>query len=281
MITIKYQETETKKQMKLLTRVSGVASALTLAVFSFAVLGSSPAYAAGGTATWTDATGDHKFSTAGNWAENALPEAGDRLIINTLPTGLPDPYVVSNDITTAFASVETQGSPFATYVMLQFANDLNLADGAVYKVDEAKKVSISFANGKKMKAAGDLVVEKGWLPSTNTISYVTVVGALTAKDGVYFSGSELATGAAKVVIENGASIVCLAALPDYNVNTPITLGGGTGATPATLGFAGCMGSVGGGAAQARTLDLAEVTLASDALIAVHEQDVVKVHQLLS
>lgn len=247
------------------------------AVLSFGVVtlfGSGVAHAAGGTATWTDATGDHKFSTAGNWAENAVPDAGDKLVFNTMPSSVPNPYNIVNDVTTAFSSVETTGSPLASYTTITLQNDLNLATNATWNIDTAKQLGVYMASGKKVLAAGNVSLVKGYLPSSLSMNG----GVLVAKDGTILTGYNLSTfGAGSVVIEGGASLTCFG--DSVNLTMPITLGGGTSVNPPEIVYSGCAG-VAGGADPADTLTLNKVTLASNALIGVYGNDTVKIVDLV-
>ena len=62
---------------------------LSLGVASLAVIGSGiiglPAYAAAGTYTWRGDAGDGKLATAANWAENAVPADGAKLVFPCIP----------------------------------------------------------------------------------------------------------------------------------------------------------------------------------------------------
>ncbi|RKV96311.1 MAG: hypothetical protein D8G53_07190 [Candidatus Saccharimonas sp.] len=62
---------------------------LSLSVVSLAVVGSGimglPAYAAAGTYTWKGDAGDGKLATAANWAENAVPADGAKLVFPCIP----------------------------------------------------------------------------------------------------------------------------------------------------------------------------------------------------
>lgn len=264
------QITKNKKRNKM--KLLRLASVLVLASLVGSICGfSNAAYAAGGTATWTDATGDHKFSTAGNWAENALPEDGDELVFDTIPAGSPTPYVVDNDVATVFSGVESQGSIPSPYTYVQLQNDLNLQNGATWNVPSWNKLYVRLTDGKKVIVAGDFNLIAG------RIADIQVSGKVTAKSGATLDYSMLSSGAAEFVVENGASIGCFNA--DFVVTAPVTFGGGSDTTLPNIIYQICAG--GFAEDPAVTLTLNNVTLLSDTEVGVYTNDTVKILALNS
>lgn len=175
--------------MKLTTKMIKLRRITAVMVFAVAVIGAQfthvdSAHAAGGTATWTGATGDNKFSTVGNWAEAALPEDGDMLVLTEATAGTTGaPYLdaaIDNDLAINFSGVSSTAIVGPTLNMsYHFANNLLLTAGATVTLPSANGVSFYFDNTAHIVGAGDLTVSG----SAFTIYGPSVInGTLTAKD---------------------------------------------------------------------------------------------------
>jgi hypothetical protein len=256
-------------------RVKGVVGFLSVVSLAGALLTGGGVHAAGGTATWTDATGDHKFSTAGNWAENAVPDVGDKLVFNTVPTGTPSSYNVINDVTTAFSSVETAGSPLANWITVNLQNDLNLAANATWKIDGAKKLGVNMATGKKISVGGSFTIVQGSMFEDLAMNG----GVLTLQSGTYVYGpSVVVSGAASIVVQKGAYLGCFTT---ETIATPVVLGGGTGTEPPMIGFTCNMGGGSAGQDPANTVTFSKVTLLDDAKYGVWGNDTLKINEIVA
>ena len=83
-----------------LASVVAVAAVVGAVVFHQPVNAAPPA-----TFTWTDATGDHKMSTAGNWEEGSVPTAGSKLVFKCVVGGGEN---IQNDLTVALSGLEVK-----------------------------------------------------------------------------------------------------------------------------------------------------------------------------
>ena len=82
-----------------------LASIVAVAAVVGAVVFHQPVNAAPATFTWTDAAGDHKMSTAGNWEEGAVPTAGSKLVFKCVVGGQEN---IQNDLTVALSGLEVK-----------------------------------------------------------------------------------------------------------------------------------------------------------------------------
>lgn len=231
------------------------------------------ASAAVGTQTWDGSAGDGKFSTAANWVENEVPEAGDALIFNiesTPPNG-EFTQVIDNDIDVAFASVTstTSGNPLMGY---ELSKNLSLQNGG--SLISSQNLPIYMGSAAILKSTGsiNLSLPNSYINGTR----IEVNGVVTIKSGTVTQGLN---GVSGVVVENGASFCTPGLSTDITIAYPITLGGGAGSGKPSIYASGC-GMGGGGTPPANQLTLNNVTLLADAEVTVSAPQSVKVVTLV-
>lgn len=248
-----------------------VAFFFAFSVIAGALQGGLSVQAAGGTATWTGAGGDNKFSNVDNWLEEAIPENGDLLVLSHVPPNPGDPedyYSVDldNDVEVSYSGVsitpnEEEGSVyFDGYNLL---NDLNLQNGAIWNT-AGKSLNIDTTSGARINVAGDLTVL-----SKIDIDAINVTGALII-DNSY--GNNVLNGyvsAASVVVRDGSSIYFHQCddVPTLTISTPLTLGGGDTDKAAPMVASTCW--AGSSTPKAKKLVINNVTLLSNAQVSVY------------
>lgn len=165
-----------------------IVKTITSSVFAFALAVSSLASvdfasAAGGTAIWTGTAGDGKFSTATNWAGDALPVDGDELIFKTeLPTNANN-AVLTNDLTDVeFSKVTADDTGHDSVSNYSITGNVTiLQDGASLK-KIGTFVDVNFSSG--IQGNGSLTLNNWSLYDSTNIS-----GSLsTNADGSYANG---------------------------------------------------------------------------------------------
>ncbi|TAH33275.1 hypothetical protein EYC58_01445 [Candidatus Saccharibacteria bacterium] len=252
------------KRVKILFRRTGLlAVALALAVQAFAVV--APASAASGTATWTGAAGDHKFSTAGNWAGNTLPVAGNTLVFNTAPAGDGD-ETIDNDISAVFGGLTMSATTGGNKRFL-LSNDLSLENGAIIQ-RTAYQASVGFVSGKGIVGQGGLTFTSSGQEMWSSI-IKSMAGVLTINHAQFYG--HVPAGATGLVIENEAEWRCSA----LNITTPVTLGGNGG--PGIFHVGGCSGV--GGSDPVVTITFSNITLQANSMVGVYTNDIVNVTDL--
>lgn len=163
--------------MSVLTHINRLTTAFVFAVAMIAAQFTAviPANAAGGTATWTGDADDGLFSTAGNWAEAAIPEDGDELIFNSEAESGSE--TITNDLSpnVSFSAVtadDTAVSNWGYYYIT--GSPIMLQDGATLtKVGD--NVNVTFNDG--LEGAGSLA-----LVDWNMYNDSTITGELSAQD---------------------------------------------------------------------------------------------------
>jgi hypothetical protein len=221
-----------------------------------------------GTQTWSGSAGDGKFSTAANWVENEVPEAGDALVFNTIPqprngeTG----QTLNNDIDVPFSSVTTSlaNGTNPNYLYYVLSNTLRLQNNATWTTSE----NLSLIVNGGVRAAGNLMINSFSIEAVD----MTATGVITLGSGTVIYGFPSAAG---LVIKNGASVRCVTTATDSTIPYPITLGGGSGAAP-VIKMGGCGGSPN---PTGKKLTLNNVTLISSAQIGVPSPHIVEVKSL--
>ena len=97
--------------------------------------------------TWTGTSGDHKFSTAGNWSGNAVPNNGDAL---TFPEAATD-KTPNNDLTNAsFALIQFSGGTVSTTGYTITGNPLtlgNINDGSTTADGNTLNLNVTASSG--------------------------------------------------------------------------------------------------------------------------------------
>lgn len=252
------------KRVKTLVRRSGLlAVAFALVVQAFAIV--VPASAASGTATWTGAAGDHKFSTAGNWAGNMLPVAGNTLVFNTAPAGGID-ETIDNDISATFGGL-TMSSTSGGNARFILSHDLSLESGAIIQ-RTAYQASIDFVSGMGIVGQGNLTFTSS---GQEMYGYIikSMAGIFTVNHTSFYGN--VPTGATGIVIENGAEWWC----SELNITTPVTLGGNGG--PGIFHVGGCAGA--SGSDPVVTTTFSNITLQANSMVGVYTNDVVTVTNL--
>ena len=239
----------------------GVASAfvLMLAFVALQVLGATTTHAAVGEAVWTGAGTDNKFSTAANWQGGVLPVAGNMLVFNTEPVA--EKSDLNNDLDVVFGGVKSEGGQNNESYKL---SSLKLQDGSTWNTSEHIRVS-TYAKG--VQVDGSINVVQG------SPVDLSASGTVTLQSGVTLT---YAPTAKQLVVKNGAMLICL----NKSINYPVTLGGGNGSI-AKLSFSGCGGAAGGNGTKQTsiTYNISEVTLMSNAQVAVYSPNTVKVAKL--
>lgn len=101
--------------MSAIKRFCSATTAAVIGLSSLLTLGfTGVAHAATVTDTWTGASGDGKFSTAGNWSGNAVPATGDALVFNI--STLSADKTVTNDMSNlSVASLSITGTNSNSY----------------------------------------------------------------------------------------------------------------------------------------------------------------------
>lgn len=265
-----------------------IGRSVAISAFAFAVAlsplsGVEFAHAAVGTQTWSGAAGDGKFSTAGNWVENEVPEAGDSLVFNTASTPAGEDYdqLLDNDVDVVYASVLVNGGSGEEYLDgYRLKNDLKLQPGSNWTV-ASDKLEVRFDTGAKLKVAGDLLLSLGDYGYFRG-GILDVSGVLTVRgNNSQVLAAPHSLGGLSVENSNAACIGLQGA--NKTIPYPITLGGGASAGPARLslsdGTCSMMGGGGSGPVSGLRLTLNNVTLLSNSEVSVSSPHSIEVKNL--
>lgn len=187
---------------------------------------STPAYAGGSTgkATWTGAAQDSKFSTAGNWAENAIPEDGDELIFNTASpvakASSDKDETINNDLNISFSKITISKDQSVSnndyyYSYYTTGNVVKLQNNASIERTENSNIYLSIMAG--LQGSGNLT-----LKNYNMFNKLNTPGDLTSIDSMgELGGDNGITGISSLTI-SGNTMYTL----DSNITYPITVNNG-------------------------------------------------------
>ncbi len=262
-----------RKYIVQLRRIS-IASILAFAIAISPLGGAEFASAAGGTATWTGAAGDRKFSTAANWVENAIPENGDELIFNTVPVpgnGALSYYeYLDNDVDVRYSAVSTvmggSGNPNNYSYYLQ--NVLKLQANPTWTA--SNNLSVYVLAG--VEVAGNITIQSGEIRGP-----ITATGVITVPDGAVLR--YLPASAAQLVVQNGGAFACFDNTMNPVVTYPLLLGGGSGTGKPLVSPSLCAGGVGSNHPSYKAT-FNDVTLLADSEVSVMSPNVVEVKSLV-
>ena len=209
---------------------------ITTFVFVAAMIGGpllqmQPAFAAGGTATWTGTAGDNKFSTAGNWQGNALPVDGDVLVFSQPGSAS---VTLNNDLNLLYGGISTNASSGFNEYYYFLTNDLRLEPGATLAFQPSVYVGYQ-GSSNKFVATGNLTVSgpnPTLLAQPGAINYS---GEVTVTNGNIHSGA----GMTKVTLNDGGLYL------NSSLSAPLVVGSASGSqitanTTGTLTLSGAV-----------------------------------------
>lgn len=214
-----------------------------------------PAPALAATKTWTGTSGDHKFSTSGNWSPSGAPSNGDDLVF---PNGVSD-LAPDNDISSlSVAGITFSGSGSSGYSIS--GNSFTSTAGITFTTTGSSTSTI---------VSTPIVFSGNQTISTNSLSTLFLTGAVSGSGNITKSGTgflglgannssfsgtmtvsagtlqiehanALGTTGAGTTVASGASfLACFTA--NTTIAEPITVSGNGTGTLGALHVAGCGG----------------------------------------